>query len=65
MEASKGYIFAGVILPDALSYITAGLRTGVSITLVVILEMFIGPDKGLVEMDGTINHHQSHRVWIG
>jgi len=35
---------ARVILPDALPYITAGLRTALSLTIiiVVILEMFIG-----------------------
>jgi len=49
MKASNTYIFARVILPDALPYITAGLRTALSLTLiiVVILEMFMGADKGL------------------
>jgi len=49
MKANKAYIFARVILPDALPYITAGLRTALSLTLiiVVILEMFIGTDRGL------------------
>jgi ABC-type nitrate/sulfonate/bicarbonate transport system permease component len=44
MKASNTYIFTRVILPDALPYITAGLRTALSLTLiiVVILEMFIG-----------------------
>ena len=77
MEASKSYIFAGVILPDALPYITAGLRTAVSIALVVILEMLIRSVKELIqlisnlpvtyqipEMYGRINHHRSHRVRI-
>jgi len=47
MKASNTYIFARVILPDALPYITAGLRTALSLTIiiVVILEMFIGTDK--------------------
>jgi acyl-CoA synthetase (AMP-forming)/AMP-acid ligase II/ABC-type nitrate/sulfonate/bicarbonate transport system permease component len=49
MKANKTYIFARVILPDSLPYITAGLRTALSLTLIiiVILEMFIGTDKGL------------------
>jgi len=49
MKASNTYIFARVILPDALPYITAGLRTALSLTIiiVVILEMFIGTHKGL------------------
>lgn len=49
MKAGKVYIFCRVILPDALPYITAGLRTALSLTLiiVVILEMFIGTGQGL------------------
>ncbi len=34
-EASKGYIFSRAILRDALPYIIAGVRTVVSITLII------------------------------
>ncbi len=62
MKASKAYIFARVILPDALPYITAGLRTALSLTLiiVVILEMFIGTDKGLGHL--IYNAHMTYQI---
>jgi acyl-CoA synthetase (AMP-forming)/AMP-acid ligase II/ABC-type nitrate/sulfonate/bicarbonate transport system permease component len=62
MKASKTYIFARVILPDALPYITAGLRTALSITLiiVVILEMFIGTEKGLGHL--IYNAHMTYQI---
>jgi NitT/TauT family transport system permease protein len=62
MKAGKTYIFARVILPDALPYITAGLRTALSITLiiVVILEMFIGTDKGLGHL--IYNAHMTYQI---
>jgi acyl-CoA synthetase (AMP-forming)/AMP-acid ligase II/ABC-type nitrate/sulfonate/bicarbonate transport system permease component len=62
MKASNTYIFARVILPDALPYITAGLRTALSLTLVivVILEMFIGTDKGLGHL--IYNAHMTYQI---
>jgi long-chain acyl-CoA synthetase len=62
MKASKTYIFARVILPDALPYITAGLRTALSLTLIiiVILEMFIGTDKGLGHL--IYNAHMTYQI---
>jgi acyl-CoA synthetase (AMP-forming)/AMP-acid ligase II/ABC-type nitrate/sulfonate/bicarbonate transport system permease component len=62
MKAGKTYIFARVILPDALPYITAGLRTALSITLiiVVILEMFIGTDRGLGHL--IYNAHMTYQI---
>ncbi len=62
MKASKTYIFLKVILPDALPYITAGLRTALSLTLiiVVILEMFIGTDKGLGHL--IYNAHMTYQI---
>ena len=62
MKASKTYIFTRVILPDALPYITAGLRTALSLTLiiVVILEMFIGTDKGLGHL--IYNAHMTYQI---
>jgi NitT/TauT family transport system permease protein len=62
MKANKAYIFLRVILPDALPYITAGLRTSLSLTLiiVVILEMFIGTDKGLGQL--IYNAHMTYQI---
>jgi len=62
MKATKTYIFLRVILPDALPYITAGLRTALSLTLiiVVILEMFIGTDKGLGHL--IYNAHMTYQI---
>lgn len=62
MKANKTYIFAKVILPDALPYITAGLRTALSLTLIiiVILEMFIGTEKGLGHL--IFNAHMTYRI---
>jgi acyl-CoA synthetase (AMP-forming)/AMP-acid ligase II/ABC-type nitrate/sulfonate/bicarbonate transport system permease component len=62
MKASKTYIFSRVILPDALRYVTAGLRTALSLTLiiVVILEMFIGTDKGLGHL--IYNAHMTYQI---
>ena len=62
MKASKTYIFAKVILPDALPYITAGLRTALSLTLIiiVILEMFIGTDLGLGHL--IYNAHMTYQI---
>ncbi len=49
MKANNTYVFARVILLDALPCITAGFRMALSLTLIIvaILEMFIGTDKGL------------------
>lgn len=62
MKASKTYIFSRVILPDALPYITAGLRTALSLTLIIIvvLEMFIGTDKGLGHL--IYNAHMTYQI---
>ncbi len=62
MKAGKAYIFARVILPDSLPYITAGLRTALSLTLIiiVILEMFIGTDKGLGHL--IYNAHMTYQI---
>jgi acyl-CoA synthetase (AMP-forming)/AMP-acid ligase II/ABC-type proline/glycine betaine transport system permease subunit len=62
MKAGNTYIFARVILPDALPYITAGLRTALSLTIiiVVILEMFIGTDKGLGHL--IYNAHMTYQI---
>jgi len=62
MKATKTYIFLRVILPDALPYITAGLRTALSLTLiiVVILEMFIGTEKGLGHL--IYNAHMTYQI---
>jgi acyl-CoA synthetase (AMP-forming)/AMP-acid ligase II/ABC-type nitrate/sulfonate/bicarbonate transport system permease component len=62
MKASNTYIFARVILPDALPYITAGLRTALSLTLIiiVILEMFIGTEKGLGHL--IYNSHMTYQI---
>ena len=62
MKANNTYIFARVILPDALPYITAGLRTALSLTIiiVVILEMFIGTDKGLGHL--IYNAHMTYQI---
>jgi acyl-CoA synthetase (AMP-forming)/AMP-acid ligase II/ABC-type nitrate/sulfonate/bicarbonate transport system permease component len=62
MKAGKAYIFIRVVLPDALPYITAGLRTALSLTLiiVVILEMFIGTDKGLGHL--IYNAHMTYQI---
>jgi acyl-CoA synthetase (AMP-forming)/AMP-acid ligase II/ABC-type nitrate/sulfonate/bicarbonate transport system permease component len=62
MKASNTYIFARVILPDALPFITAGLRTALSLTLiiVVILEMFIGTDQGLGHL--IYNAHMTYQI---
>jgi long-chain acyl-CoA synthetase len=62
MKASNTYIFARVILPDALPFITAGLRTALSLTLiiVVILEMFIGTDRGLGHL--IYNAHMTYQI---
>ena len=62
MKASNTYIFARVILPDSFPYITAGLRTALSLTLIiiVILEMFIGTDKGLGHL--IYNAHMTYQI---
>ena len=62
MKASNLYIFTRVILPDALPFITAGLRTALSLTLIiiVILEMFIGTDKGLGHL--IYNAHMTYQI---
>jgi acyl-CoA synthetase (AMP-forming)/AMP-acid ligase II/ABC-type proline/glycine betaine transport system permease subunit len=62
MKASNMYIFVRVILPDALPFITAGLRTALSLTLIiiVILEMFIGTDRGLGHL--IYNAHMTYQI---
>jgi acyl-CoA synthetase (AMP-forming)/AMP-acid ligase II/ABC-type nitrate/sulfonate/bicarbonate transport system permease component len=62
MKASNAYILTRVILPDALPHITGGLRTALSLTLiiVVILEMFIGTDRGLGHL--IYNAHMTYQI---
>jgi long-chain acyl-CoA synthetase len=62
MKANKAYIFSRVILPDALPHIIAGLRTALSLTLIiiVILEMFIGTEKGLGHL--IYNAHMTYQI---
>ncbi len=52
LKASEWQIFRKVILPDALPEILVGLRTGVSIALIVVLmtEMFLGTTVGIGQM---------------
>ncbi|MBI1748281.1 MAG: ABC transporter permease [Acidobacteria bacterium] len=52
LKASEWQIFWKVVLPDALPEILVGLRTGVSIALIVVLmtEMFLGTQKGIGQM---------------
>ena len=51
-KATGWQIFSNVALPEALPEIVVGLRTGVSIALIVILmtEMFLGTQMGLGQM---------------
>jgi NitT/TauT family transport system permease protein len=52
LKASEWQIFWKVVLPDALPEIVVGLRTGVSIALIVVLmsEMFLGTRSGIGQM---------------
>jgi ABC-type nitrate/sulfonate/bicarbonate transport system permease component len=52
LKASESQIFWMVVLPDALPEIVVGLRTGVSIALIVVLmsEMFLGTRTGIGQM---------------
>lgn len=52
LKASDWQIFWKVVLPDALPEIVVGLRTGVSIALIVVLmsEMFLGTHIGIGQM---------------
>jgi NitT/TauT family transport system permease protein len=52
LKASRWQIFWKVVLPDALPEILIGLRTGISIALIVVLmtEMFLGTTRGLGQM---------------
>ena len=52
LKASEWQIFWKVVLPDALPEIIVGLRTGVSIALIVVLmsEMFLGTRTGIGQM---------------
>lgn len=52
LKASEFQIFLRVVLPDALPEIVVGLRTGVSIALIVVLmsEMFLGTETGLGQL---------------
>ncbi|HLC98601.1 MAG TPA: ABC transporter permease subunit [Candidatus Nanoarchaeia archaeon] len=49
MKASKVSLFTKVILPEAMPQIMAGMRTALSLTLIliVVVEMFIGTSVGL------------------
>lgn len=49
LKASEWKIFWKVVLPDALPEIVVGLRTGISIALIVVLmsEMFLGTSIGI------------------
>lgn len=52
LQATDWQIFWRVVLPDALPEIVVGLRTGVSIALIVVLmsEMFLGTQVGIGQM---------------
>jgi ABC-type nitrate/sulfonate/bicarbonate transport system permease component len=52
LKASEWQIFWKVVLPDALPEMLVGLRTGVSIALIVVLmtEMFLGTRSGIGQM---------------
>jgi len=52
LKASEWQIFWKVVLPDALPEMLVGLRTGVSIALIVVLmtEMFLGTSRGIGQM---------------
>jgi ABC-type nitrate/sulfonate/bicarbonate transport system permease component len=52
LRASELQIFQKVVLPDALPDILVGMRTGVSIGLIVVLmtEMFLGTTNGIGQM---------------
>ena len=49
MGASRGTIFFRVVLPQAMPHIAAGLRTGLSLSLILVVvgEMLIGSHTGL------------------
>jgi ABC-type nitrate/sulfonate/bicarbonate transport system permease component len=52
LQASEWQIFWRVVLPDATPEIAVGLRTGISIALIVVImsEMFLGTHYGLGQM---------------
>jgi ABC-type nitrate/sulfonate/bicarbonate transport system permease component len=52
LKASEWQIFRKVVLPDAMPEILVGLRSGVSIALIVVLmtEMFLGTTVGIGQM---------------
>jgi len=52
LQATDWQIFRKVIFPDALPDIIVGLRTGVSIALIVVLmsEMMLGTEVGIAQM---------------
>jgi ABC-type nitrate/sulfonate/bicarbonate transport system permease component len=52
LKASEGQLFFKVVFPDALPSIFVGLRTGISIALIVVLmtEMFLGTSTGLGQL---------------
>jgi len=62
MRATNGQIFLKVILPGAMPHIFAGLRTTLSLSLilVVVTEMFIGTGTGLGER--IYNAHLMFRI---
>jgi NitT/TauT family transport system permease protein len=68
LKASEWQVFWKVVLPDALPEILVGLRTGVSIALIVILmtEMFLGSSNGIGQM--IYNAHliyDTPRMYVG
>lgn len=52
LKASEWQIFSKVVLPEAMPEILIGLRSGISITLIVVLmtEMFLGTQRGIGQM---------------
>ena len=62
MKASETYILTRVVLPEALPQISAGLRLALSLSLiiVVVLEMFIGTEKGLGHL--IYNTHMTYQI---
>jgi NitT/TauT family transport system permease protein len=52
LRATEWQVFSKVVFPDALPEIFVGLRTGVSIALIVVLmsEMFLGTGEGLGQL---------------
>jgi NitT/TauT family transport system permease protein len=62
MKVSKIYLLSKVVLPEALPQISAGLRLALSLSLIVmvVLEMFIGTQKGLGFL--IYNAHMTYQI---